>query len=58
MRSPAFQRLGKPPGLMLAPRAEANIRFGPVEYIGCRGLGMTDQQETSFLQGLAPGEKK
>ena len=53
-----FQSLSKSQGLVLAPCAEADIRFGPVEDIGGRGLGMTDQQEASFLQGLAPGEEK
>ena len=48
-----FQALTEPHGLVLA-RAEADIGFGPVEDIGGRGLGVTDQQETSFLQGLAP----
>jgi hypothetical protein len=58
VRSLIFQALTEPNRLVLAPRAEADIGFGPVEDIGGRGLGVTDQQETSFLQGLAPGEEK
>src|SRR5206468_226048 len=49
-----FQVFGEQSCLALAPFAQADVRFGPVEDIRGRGLGVAYQQQSSFLQRLAP----
>ena len=34
---------------------EADVRFGPVDLFGRGGLGVSQEQDTGFLQGDPPG---